>query len=142
MITTPFRRFSINEKEAAIKAAKNKESQEAGTIFDKIIDKSIPADIIYEDSKSIAFHDVSPQAPVHFLVIPKNMGNLSMLENAVEEDSKTLGHLLYIASKVSKDLGLEKGYRVIINNGEHGCQSVYHLHVHVMGGRQLNWPPG
>ena len=126
-------------------------SDSSDTIFDKVISKQIKVDIIFEDNKVLAFHDVkfftniqiSPQAPVHFLVIPKAKGRLSKLEGATEEDTDILGHLLYTSSKIAKGLGLNKGgYRVVINNGVHGCQSVHHLHVHVIGGKQLNWPPG
>ena len=122
------------------------------TIFDKILKKEIKVDILYEDSKVFAFHDVilgqdylqaNPQAPVHFLVIPKEKGRLSSLDKSEPEDTHILGHLLLIGAKIAKGLGLdEKGYRAVINNGEHGCQSVFHLHLHIIGGKQLNWPPG
>ncbi|KAK7107065.1 uncharacterized HIT-like protein Synpcc7942_1390 [Littorina saxatilis] len=117
-------------------------SKSAGqpTIFSKILDKSIPADIIYEDSQCIAFRDVTPQAPVHFLVIPRKP--IPGISDVTQEDEELLGHLLFVASQVAKDEKLEKGYRVVINNGPDGSQSVYHLHVHVMGGRQMTWPPG
>ncbi|GFR62019.1 histidine triad nucleotide-binding protein 2 [Elysia marginata] len=110
------------------------------TIFSKIVDKSIPADILYEDDKCLAFSDVAPQAPVHFLVIPKRP--IPMLSMTTENDQVLLGHLLIVAKNTAEKLGLEKGYRVVINNGQDGAQSVYHLHVHVLGGRQMNWPPG
>ncbi|CAG2191677.1 14 kDa zinc-binding protein,Uncharacterized HIT-like protein Synpcc7942_1390,Purine nucleoside phosphoramidase,Uncharacterized HIT-like protein aq_141,Uncharacterized HIT-like protein slr1234,Histidine triad nucleotide-binding protein 1,Adenylylsulfatase HINT1,Histidine triad nucleotide-binding protein 2, mitochondrial [Mytilus edulis] len=110
------------------------------TIFSKIIDKSIPADIIYEDNECLAFRDVSPQAPVHFLVIPRKP--LTGIDDAVDTDEKLLGHLLLVAKKVAEQEKLEKGYRIVINNGPDGSQSVYHLHLHIMGGRQMEWPPG
>eukprot|EP01007_Sphenomonas_quadrangularis_P001505 NODE_2487_length_595_cov_68.516484_g2119_i0.p1 GENE.NODE_2487_length_595_cov_68.516484_g2119_i0~~NODE_2487_length_595_cov_68.516484_g2119_i0.p1 ORF type:complete len:141 (-),score=35.32 NODE_2487_length_595_cov_68.516484_g2119_i0:49-471(-) len=110
------------------------------TIFGKIIRKEIPAKIIYEDDVALAFHDVTPQAPVHFLVIPKEP--VTGLSAVGPEHSSALGHLMVTAAKVAKDLGLEKGYRVVVNNGSDGGQSVYHLHLHVLGGRQLEWPPG
>ncbi|KAK7476294.1 hypothetical protein BaRGS_00032487 [Batillaria attramentaria] len=110
------------------------------TIFSKILDKSIPADIIYEDDKCLAFRDVSPQAPVHFLVIPRKP--LANLSDAQPEDEMLLGHLLLVARVVAEQEKLEKGYRVVINNGPDAAQSVYHLHIHVMGGRQMGWPPG
>lgn len=111
------------------------------TIFSKIIDKSIPADIIYEDEQCLAFNDIAPTAPVHFLVIPKKL--IPALSYAEDEDEQLLGHLLIVAKKMAKKQGLaEDGYRVVINNGVNGSQSVYHLHVHVIGGRQLGWPPG
>lgn len=84
---------------------------------------------------------MSPQAPVHFLVIPKY--RIRMLQSMTEGHKDLLGHLLWVSAQVSKDLGLEKdGYRLVVNNGKFGCQSVFHLHIHVLGGRQLNWPPG
>ena len=110
------------------------------TIFSKIIDKSIPADIIYEDDMCLAFRDVNPQAPVHFLVIPKKI--LTGIDDAVDTDVQLLGHLLLIAKKVAEKEKLSNGYRIVINNGPDGSQSVYHLHLHVMGGRQMEWPPG
>lgn len=109
------------------------------TIFGKIARKEIPAKIIYEDDHLMAFHDISPQAPIHFLVIPKR--RIDMLENAVAEDEALLGKLMLGAAKVARMLKLEKGYRVVVNNGSQGCQSVFHLHLHVLGGRQLGWPP-
>jgi len=113
---------------------------EETTIFDKILDGSIPATFIHQDDKCVAFNDVAPQAPVHFLVIPRK--RIAMIEKAEDGDGELLGHLMLTARKVAKEQGLEKGYRVVINNGVEGCQSVYHLHIHVLGGRQLNWPPG
>ena len=113
---------------------------EGPTIFDKILDGSIPAKFVHEDDKCVAFNDVSPQAPVHFLVIPRK--RIAMIEEAEEGDAELLGHLLLVAKKVAKEQGLANGYRLVINNGKDGAQSVYHLHIHVMGGRQLNWPPG
>ncbi|XP_023347373.1 histidine triad nucleotide-binding protein 2, mitochondrial [Eurytemora carolleeae] len=110
------------------------------TIFSKLLDGTIPCKFIHEDDKAVAFMDVNPQAPVHFLVIPRKP--IAMLEEAAEEDGEVLGHLMLVARKVAKEQGLDKGYRLVINNGVEGCQSVYHLHVHVLGGRQLTWPPG
>lgn len=110
------------------------------TIFGKIIRKEIPVTFIHEDEQCVAFMDASPQAPVHFLVIPKKP--IEMLSKADDDDSALLGHLLIAARKIATDQGLEKGYRVVINNGVEGAQSVYHLHVHVLGGRQMSWPPG
>ncbi|ETN84589.1 histidine triad domain protein [Necator americanus] len=114
--------------------------RENDTIFGKIIRREIPAKIIFEDEEVLAFHDVSPQAPVHFLVIPKR--RLAMLQEAEDTDQALLGKLMLTAAKVARDLGLENGYRVVVNNGRDGCQSVFHLHLHVLGGRQLGWPPG
>ncbi|XP_071113209.1 adenosine 5'-monophosphoramidase HINT1-like isoform X1 [Haliotis cracherodii] len=110
------------------------------TIFSKILDKTIPANILYEDDQCMAFADVNPQAPVHFLVIPRKP--ITMLSEAVDEDEKLLGHLMVVAKKVAKKQKLDEGYRLVINNGKHGAQSVYHLHIHIIGGRQMSWPPG
>uniref|UniRef100_A0A0N4ZH57 HIT domain-containing protein n=1 Tax=Parastrongyloides trichosuri TaxID=131310 RepID=A0A0N4ZH57_PARTI len=115
-------------------------ADQSETIFDKIIRKEIPAKIIHEDNDTLAFHDVAPQAPIHFLVIPKR--RITMLEKAQPSDENLLGKLMLTANKCASDLGLKDGYRVVINNGKNGCQSVYHLHLHVLGGRQLGWPPG
>ena len=109
------------------------------TIFDKIIAKEIPADIIYEDEHSLAFHDINPQAPKHILVIPKR--RIAMLSTAQESDKELLGHLMLTAAKVADMEGLDQGYRVLINNGKEGLQSVYHIHLHVIGGRTLKWGP-
>ncbi|EDV33630.2 uncharacterized protein Dana_GF13894 [Drosophila ananassae] len=110
------------------------------TIFGKILRKEIPCTFIHEDDKCVAFHDVAPQAPTHFLVIPrKPIAQLSLAEDG---DADLLGHLMLVGRKVAKDLGLAEGYRVVINNGKHGAQSVYHLHLHFLGGRQMQWPPG
>jgi len=131
------------EQKAAEEAAKSgAASSNQPTIFDKIISKDIPADVIYEDNDALAFNDINKQAPVHFLVIPKRRGNLVSLSTAKDEDEVLLGHLMLVARKVAKDQGLQEGYRVVINDGKNGCQSVMHLHLHVLGGRQLTWPPG
>ncbi|KXZ52089.1 hypothetical protein GPECTOR_10g1112 [Gonium pectorale] len=129
-------------EEAAAKAAAHLADQDPPTIFDKIVAKQIPATIIYEDDQALAFRDISPQAPVHFLVIPKNRSGLTRLSKATEEHKALLGHLLFVAQKVAMAENLGEGFRVTINDGPNGCQSVYHLHLHVMGGRQLTWPPG
>ncbi|KAM4708268.1 adenosine 5'-monophosphoramidase HINT1 [Discoglossus pictus] len=110
------------------------------TIFGKIIRKEIPANIFYEDEQCIAFHDISPQAPTHFLVVPKKP--ITQLSEADEADEALLGHLVLVGKKCAADLGLKRGYRLLINEGPDGGQSVYHLHLHVVGGRQLGWPPG
>jgi histidine triad (HIT) family protein len=111
------------------------------TLFEKICDKEIPADIVHEDDHCLAFRDISPQAPVHILVIPRKA--LPRIGRAEIEDQALLGHLLLTAATVARAEGIEEtGYRVVINNGPHGGESVPHLHVHVLGGRQLVWPPG
>jgi len=112
----------------------------AKTIFKRIIDKEIPANIVFEDDKCLAFRDVNPQAPVHVLVIPRK--EISSLANATDEDSHLLGHLLSTARRLAVDLKLAHGYRVVINCGPDAGQTVDHLHVHILGGRSLGWPPG
>ncbi|KQK17053.2 hypothetical protein BRADI_1g32219v3 [Brachypodium distachyon] len=132
---------STNEESAARAAA---ETADTGgpTIFDKIIAKQIPSNIVYEDEKVLAFRDINPQAPVHVLVIPKLRDGLTGLDKAEPRHAEILGQLLYAAKVVAEKEGVADGFRVVINNGEEGCQSVYHLHVHVLGGRQMKWPPG
>ncbi len=110
------------------------------TIFGKIIRREIPADIVYEDDLCLAFRDITPQAPVHILVIPKKP--IPQIELAESGDHALLGHLLLIVKKVAAQVGLTNGYRVVINNGNDGGQTVNHLHLHLLGGRQLSWPPG
>jgi histidine triad (HIT) family protein len=111
------------------------------TIFQKIIDREIPAKIAHEDEHCIAIHDINPQAPVHVLVIPKRP--IARVAAATAEDQATLGHLLLSAAAVAKKLGLEpNGFRLVVNNGRDGGETVPHLHVHVLGGRPLGWPPG
>ena len=110
------------------------------TIFNKIIDREIPADILHEDEHCLAFRDIQPQSPTHFLVIPKKeIENVAAL---AEEDQQLAGHLLLVIGKVAEQEGLSEGYRVVANIGGNGGQSVDHLHFHVMGGRKMNWPPG
>ncbi|CAM5155052.1 unnamed protein product [Natator depressus] len=110
------------------------------TIFGKIIRKEIPAKIIFEDEQCLAFHDISPQAPTHFLVVPKKP--IVQLSEAEDSDESLLGHLMIVGKKCAAELGLTKGYRMVVNEGPDGGQSVYHVHLHVLGGRQLGWPPG
>ena len=110
------------------------------TIFSKIIRREIPANIVYEDDLCLAFTDVNPQAPTHILVIPKKP--IPKLEEAQEEDHSLLGHLLMKVKQVAQQAGLNNGYRVVINNGDDGGQTVDHLHLHILGGRSLSWPPG
>ncbi|ONL97496.1 14 kDa zinc-binding protein [Zea mays] len=93
-------------------------------------------------SQVLAFRDINPQAPTHILIIPKVKDGLTGLAKAEERHIEILGYLLYVAKVVAKQEGLEDGYRVVINDGPSGCQSVYHIHVHLLGGRQMNWPPG
>lgn len=113
----------------------------ADTIFGKIIRKEIPANIVYEDDLCLAFHDVAPQAPVHVLVIPKKP--IPSLEQLAQEDGPLLGHLWLTIQKIARDLEVaDSGYRVAVNCGRDGGQSVDHLHFHILGGRPLAWPPG
>ncbi|XP_066510186.1 uncharacterized HIT-like protein Synpcc7942_1390 isoform X1 [Hoplias malabaricus] len=120
--------------------ASKKYGKPAPTIFSKIIDKSIPADVIFEDDKCLAFRDISPKAPVHFLVIPRTP--IPRISESHDDDALLLGHLLVVAKNLAKKEGLSEGFRIVINDGKNGAQSVYHLHLHVLGGRQMGWPPG
>jgi histidine triad (HIT) family protein len=111
------------------------------TVFEKIIARQIPAAIVAETDEWIAFHDVSPQAPVHVLIVPKRV--IPRVAHAAATDEAVLGRLLLASQEVAKELGvLESGYRLVINNGVHGGETVPHLHVHLLGGRPLAWPPG
>ena len=119
-------------------------AQDSGgeTIFDKIISKEIPSKVVFEDDDVLAFRDVNPQAPTHILLIPKKRDGLTQISKAVESHQSILGKLMYTATKVAKQENLNNGYRIVINDGVEGCQSVYHLHIHLIGGRQMKWPPG
>jgi histidine triad (HIT) family protein len=110
------------------------------TLFSKIIRREIPADIVYEDDLALAFRDIHPQSPVHILVIPKKP--IPKLADATPEDGALLGHLLLTVQRIAVQEGLTQGYRTVINTGEDGGQTVYHLHLHLLGGRSLAWPPG
>lgn len=110
------------------------------TIFQKIIDKQIPANIVYEDDRCLAFRDINPQAPTHVLVIPKRaIKSLAELEAG---DADLIGHLFVVVRKIAEQEGLSNGYRTAINCGRDGGQTVDHLHIHLLGGRGLAWPPG
>ncbi|HMJ90629.1 MAG TPA: histidine triad nucleotide-binding protein [Candidatus Acidoferrum sp.] len=111
------------------------------TLFEKIVAREIPAAIVYEDDKVIAFRDVNPKAPVHALIVPKKV--IARIGAAQSEDQEVLGHLMLKAAEVARQLGVEQtGYRLVINNGPAAGESVPHLHCHIMGGRDLGWPPG
>jgi histidine triad (HIT) family protein len=110
------------------------------TLFEKIINREIPADIVYEDELSLAFKDINPQAPTHILIIPKKP--IEKLSDASIEDQALLGHLMLVAGKIAEQLNLDNTFRIIINNGAGAGQSVFHLHLHLMSGRPLSWPPG
>ena len=109
------------------------------TIFSKIINKEIPADIVYEDDLSIAFNDISPEAPTHILVVPKKA--IPKLSEINEEDENLLGHLLIVAKKITDDNNI-KDFRLVINNGSNAGQTVFLLHLHILAGRNFGWPPG
>jgi histidine triad (HIT) family protein len=110
------------------------------TIFQRIIDREIPAKIEYEDERCIVLHDIQPQAPVHLLIIPKQA--IPRISEAEEADQAVLGHLLLTARRLAQKLSLADGFRLVINNGRHASESVPHLHVHLLAGRPMNWPPG
>lgn len=110
------------------------------SIFAKIINKQVPADIVYEDDLCLAFRDMNPQAPVHVLLVPKKP--LDMLTSAQEEDQALLGHLLLAAGKIARQLKIDGAFRLVINNGEESGQSVFHVHLHILAGRPFRWPPG
>lgn len=112
----------------------------AETIFDKIIDKSIPAEILYEDELALAFSDINPQAPVHFLVIPKKQ--IATINDITEADREVVGHLYLVAAKLAAEKGFaDQGYRAVMNCNEYGGQTVYHIHLHVLAGKPMGWPP-
>jgi histidine triad (HIT) family protein len=110
------------------------------TIFSKIISREIPATIVYEDDQCLAFRDISPQAPTHVLLIPKK--EMHGLSDATDEDQALLGHLMLTATKIARDLGVGDAFRLVVNNGAEAGQSVFHLHLHILAGRHMSWPPG
>lgn len=110
------------------------------TLFEKIVAREVPATIVYEDDKVIAFHDVKPQAPVHVLIVPKKP--IPRIAEAKPADHAILGHLLIKAGEVAKQLGLKNGFRLVFNNGSDAGEAVPHLHCHILGGRKMTWPPG
>lgn len=110
------------------------------TLFEKIIARELPAEIVYEDDSILAFYDIHPHAPVHVLIIPKKP--IARIAEANQSDQSLLGHLLLQASRIAADLGLGNGFRLVINNGADGGETIPHLHCHLLGGRALSWPPG
>jgi len=110
------------------------------TIFQKIIDKELPADIVYEDDSCLAFKDINPVAPIHILVIPKK--RIEKISDSNTEDKELLGHLFLVAGNIARDLGIEEAFRLVVNNGAGAQQTVFHLHIHLIAGREFNWPPG
>lgn len=111
------------------------------SIFTKVINREIPGDFVYEDEICVGIRDITPQAPTHILVIPHK--EIPSLAEANEGDKNTLGHMLWVCSQIAKNENIsEDGYRIVINTNGHGCQSVQHIHMHILGGRQLTWPAG
>lgn len=110
------------------------------TIFQKIIDKELPANIVYEDDSCLAFKDINPVAPVHILIIPKK--KIEKISDSSQEDKELLGHLFLVAGDIAKDLGIEDAFRLVVNNGAGAQQTVFHLHIHLIAGREFQWPPG
>ncbi len=110
-------------------------------LFCKLVARDIPADIVFEDDDVIAFRDIAPQAPTHILIIPKR--HISTLNDLSEEDCALVGRLQFTAQKIAKEIGIaDDGYRVVMNCNEDGGQTVYHIHMHLLGGREMSWPPG
>lgn len=110
------------------------------TIFQKIIDKELPADIIYEDELALVFKDINPVAPTHLLIIPKKQ--IEKVSDAEDQDKELLGHLLLVAGKVARNLGIDEAFRLVVNNGAGAQQTVFHLHIHLIAEREFTWPPG
>ena len=110
------------------------------TLFKKIIDREIPADIVYEDDDCLVFKDINPVAPIHLLIIPKKQ--IEKVADAELTDQDILGHLMLVAGNVARDLGVEDAFRLVVNNGAGAQQTVFHLHIHLIAGREFNWPPG
>ena len=110
------------------------------TIFQKIIDRELPADIIYEDERSLVFRDINPVAPTHLLIIPKKQ--IEKISDANDEDQELLGHLFLVAGKVAKQLEIDDAFRLVVNNGAGAQQTVFHLHIHLIAEREFSWPPG
>ncbi len=109
-------------------------------LFCRIVAGTIPSRKLYEDERVLAFHDIAPQAPVHFLVIPKK--HIGTLNDLTEEDKALAGHILFTAQRLAMELGCDEGFRVVMNCNELGGQTVYHIHMHALGQRQMHWPPG
>jgi histidine triad (HIT) family protein len=137
--------FGANHRHSVSAIKKNKEElkrmSEPGCLFCRVVAEEIPADVVHRDGQCVVIRDINPQAPTHLLVIPHE--HIESLDEASRKDEALLGHLLRIAARVANAAGLaEGGYRTVINNGAGAGQSVFHLHVHLLGGRTLNWPPG
>jgi histidine triad (HIT) family protein len=112
----------------------------AKTLFQRIADGEIPAKLVHRDERCVAFHDIAPQAPVHILVVPREP--VARIAEATPDQAELVGHLLLVGARVAAEQGLRDGFRLVVNNGRHGGETVPHLHVHLLGGRALGWPPG
>ncbi len=112
----------------------------AKTLFQKIADRDIPAELVFEDDQSVAFRDINPVAPVHILIVPRDP--ISGVDALTEAHEALIGHLFTVAAQIARAEGLENGYRLVLNCGKDGQQTVPHLHIHLIGGRQMTWPPG
>ncbi|MEC7917634.1 MAG: histidine triad nucleotide-binding protein [Pseudomonadota bacterium] len=110
------------------------------SIFQKIIDKEIPAEILFEDDKCLVFKDINPIAPIHVLIIPKKP--IEKISDSKKEDTELLGYLLLKAGDIARELGVEEAFRLVVNNGAGAQQTVFHLHIHLIAGREFSWPPG
>jgi len=110
------------------------------TLFTKIINRELPADIVYEDEQCLAFKDINPQAPLHILIIPKK--HIEKISDAQDEDQELLGHLMLKATQIAQEQGFGDAFRLVVNNGAGAGQAVFHLHVHILAGRGFSWPPG
>jgi histidine triad (HIT) family protein len=110
------------------------------TLFSKIIDREISADIVFEDDICLAFRDIAPTAPVHILIVPKRP--IAQVAHLTDADTNLAGHLVLVATQIARREGLEDGYRLVFNNGKEGGQTVFHIHLHLIGGRPMTWPPG
>mmetsp|Transcript_10006 Transcript_10006/g.14156 ORF Transcript_10006/g.14156 Transcript_10006/m.14156 type:complete len:139 (+) Transcript_10006:294-710(+) len=132
---------SASKKAAATFEASSDDGAGPATVFDKLLSGEWPSDKVYEDDEAFAFRDVNPQAPVHILVIPKKRDGLVKLSKAREDQKELLGHLMYVAQEIGNK-ECPNGFRLVVNDGADGAQSVYHLHIHILGGRQMEWPPG
>mmetsp|Transcript_29273 Transcript_29273/g.52353 ORF Transcript_29273/g.52353 Transcript_29273/m.52353 type:complete len:124 (-) Transcript_29273:2365-2736(-) len=115
---------------------------EEDSLFDKIVRGAIPSSKVYEDDLVFAFRDISPQAPVHIVLVPKNRQGLTGLRKADESHKALLGHLMWAAAEIARRESLDEGWRLVVNDGPSAGQTVFHLHLHILGGREFGWPPG
>lgn len=133
--------MSTNDEVQKAQEAAKQANDDGPTIFDKLLSGDIPSDVVYQDDTTFCFRDVNPQAPTHILCIPKRKDGLTGLSKADASHERILGHLLFVASQIANK-ECPNGYRIVINDGSDGAQSVKHLHIHILGGRQMQWPPG